>query len=69
MKPTDEQAAIYERAERLQQGDVLNVIAFAGAGKTTIAAGPHFAKEDMCTLLVVPLLQLEDEMVCLLFVA
>lgn len=46
MKPTDEQAAIYERAERLQQGDVLNVIAFAGAGKTTTLKGIAGVRRD-----------------------
>lgn len=46
MKPTDEQAAIYERAARLQQGDVLNVIAFAGAGKTTTLKGIAGVRRD-----------------------
>jgi superfamily I DNA/RNA helicase len=35
MKPTDEQDQISDRAASLRPGDVLKVIAFAGAGKTT----------------------------------
>lgn len=46
MKPTDEQAAIYERAGRLSEGDVLNVIAFAGAGKTTTLKGIASVRRD-----------------------
>lgn len=35
MKPTEEQAAIRDRSSTLKSGEILKVIAFAGAGKTT----------------------------------
>lgn len=34
-----------------------------GSGKTAIVAGPHLWVPDAITLMIVPLLQLEDEMV------
>lgn len=34
-----------------------------GAGKTAIVAGPHLWKSNVITVMIVPLLQLEDEMV------
>lgn len=35
MKPTEEQSAIEDRSATLKSGEILKVIAFAGAGKTT----------------------------------
>lgn len=37
--------------------------AATGAGKTAAVAGPHLLAENMCTIFVSPLLQLQDEMV------
>lgn len=37
--------------------------AATGAGKTAIVAGPHLWKKGVITLMVVPLLSLEEEMV------
>lgn len=46
MKPTQEQAEITEAATQLKGSDVLKVIAFAGAGKTTTLKGIASAKKE-----------------------
>lgn len=46
MTPTDEQQAIYDRAADLRENDVLNAIAFAGAGKTTTLKGIASVRRD-----------------------
>lgn len=46
------------------EGTDLLVHASTGAGKTTIAAGPHVWIPDGVTLIATPLIQLAEEMVC-----
>ncbi|MEW5423969.1 UvrD-helicase domain-containing protein [Amorphus sp. 3PC139-8] len=46
MPPTLEQTEIREAASRLDDGDVLRVLAFAGAGKTTTLKGIAHARPD-----------------------
>ncbi|MFG6082226.1 UvrD-helicase domain-containing protein [Paracoccus litorisediminis] len=52
MKPTDEQAAIYDAAAPLSQGDILKIMAFAGAGKTTTLKGIAKIKKQRGVYLV-----------------
>ena len=45
------------------EGEDLVIQAATGSGKTAVVAGPHLWIKDGITLMIVPLLQLEDEMV------
>lgn len=50
------------------EGDDIIIQASTGAGKTAIAAGPHLwgTSAGKTTIMVCPLLSLEEEMVCIL---
>ncbi|PSR79153.1 hypothetical protein PHLCEN_2v7124 [Hermanssonia centrifuga] len=45
------------------EGVDMIIQASTGAGKTAIAAGPHLWKQGMVSIMVCPLMTLEDEMV------
>lgn len=45
------------------EGQDIIIQAATGSGKTAIAAGPHLWKEGMQSIMVCPLMTLEDEMV------
>ncbi len=48
------------------EGIDMIIQAATGSGKTAIAAGPHLWIEGKQSIMVCPLMTLEDEMVCLL---